>query len=141
MTHEHEEIRNLLGRYGEVMDAGDWVALGALFTHGELQDDKGRVIARGAAAVTELWTMMVRLHDGSPRTRHLVTGPIIEIDDDSASCRSTFAVLQQVGDGPLKPIAAGRYRDTFSADGGWHFTSRQFFLDQEGDMSQHMVDL
>ena len=142
MTEAHEAIRNLLGTYCEVMDAGDWVALGALFTTGQLQDDKGRAIAHGAAAVTELWTSMVRLYDGSPRTRHLVTGPVIEVTGETATCRSSFAVLQQVGDGPLRPVAAGRYRDAFACiDGRWHFVSRQFLLDQEGDMSQHMVDL
>jgi 3-phenylpropionate/cinnamic acid dioxygenase small subunit len=141
VSEAHEAVRNLLGSYCEAMDAGDWMAFGALFERGELQDERGRVIARGAAAVTDLWTRMVRLHDGSPRTRHLVTGPVIEVDGGTATCRSSFAVLQQVGDGPLQPIAAGRYRDTFSADGGWHFTSRQFLLDQEGDLSQHMVDL
>jgi ketosteroid isomerase-like protein len=138
----YEAIRNLLGTYCEVMDAGDFVALGELFADGVLQDDKGREIARGAEAVTSLWSAMVRLYDGSPRTRHLVTGPVIEVDGESATCRSSFAVLQQVSGGPLEPVAAGRYRDEFACTHGrWHFTTRQFFLDQEGDMSRHMVDL
>ena len=142
MSDAHEAVRNLLGTYCEVMDAGDWTALGALFADGVLLDDRGRVIAHGAAAVTDLWTLMVHLHDGSPRTRHLVSGPVIEVAGDRATCRSSFLALQQVADGPLQPVAAGRYRDEFACTGGrWHFTSRQFFLDQEGDMSRHMVDL
>ncbi len=141
MSEAHEAIRNLLGIYCEVMDTGDWHALGGLFADGELLDDKGRVIARGSTAVTELWSRMVRVHDGSPLTRHLVTGPVIHVDGDRATCRSGFLTLQKAPGGPLQPVAAGRYRDTFSAGDGWHFTSRQFFLDQEGDMSQHMVDL
>jgi ketosteroid isomerase-like protein len=142
VSEAHEAIRNLLGSYCEVMDAGDWDGLGALFAQGALLDDKQREIARGAAAVTALWTAMVRRYDGSPRTRHLVSGPIIEVDGDTATCRSSFLALQQVDGGPLQPLAAGRYRDTFAImDGRWQFTSRQFFLDQEGDLSQHMVDL
>lgn len=142
MSEAHEAIRNLLGSYCEVMDAGDWDGLGALFAQGALLDDKEREIARGAAAVTALWTAMVRRYDGSPRTRHLVSGPIIEVDGDTATCRSSFLALQQVDGGSLRPLAAGRYRDTFATmDGRWQFTSRQFFLDQEGDLSQHMVDL
>ena len=138
----YEAIRNLLGTYCQVMDAGDWQGLGELLADAELQDEQGRVIARGATAVTTLWTHMVRLYDGSPRTRHLVTGPVIEVEGDTAVCRSSFAVLQQVEGGPLQSVAAGRYRDTFAAtDGRWHFTSRQFFLDQEGDMREHKVDL
>ena len=142
MSDAHEAIRNLLGTYCEVMDAGDWDALGALFADGVLIDDRGREIARGQAAVTALWTAMVRLYDGSPRTRHLVSGPIIEVDGARATSRSSYVAMQQVGDGPLQAVAAGRYRDEFSVvDGRWHFTSRQFLLDQEGDMSQHLVDL
>jgi hypothetical protein len=139
---EYEEIRNLLGIYCEVMDAGDFEGLGALFAHGRITDDKGREIARGAAAVTDLWSAMVRRYDGSPLTRHLVTGPIIEVDGDSATCRSSFLVVQKPPGGDLMLVASGRYRDTFGVTAGrWHFVERQFFLDQEGDMSRHMVDL
>ena len=139
---DFEEIRNLLGTYCEVMDAADWTGLGKLFADGHLVDEQGREIARGADAVTALWTAMVRVYDGSPRTRHLVSGPVITVREDTAMCRSSFAVLQQGTDGTLRPIAAGRYRDTFACtDGTWHFTERQFFLDQEADMSQHTRDL
>lgn len=142
MSEAHEAIRNLLGTYCEVMDAGDFTALGEMFADGRLTDERGRQIAAGAEEVTQLWTAMVRLYDGSPRTRHLVTGPVIEVDGSTASCRSSFAVLQHQPSGPLIPVAAGRYRDSFTCtDGRWHFTVRQFFLDQTGDMSMHMVDL
>src|SRR4051794_13137471 len=103
-------MQNLLGRDCEGMDAGDWPGVGALFADGVLTDGgSGAEVARGAAAVAALYGGMVVLHDGSPRTRHLTTNPVIEVDGDEASCRSSFAVLQQVGDGPLAPIAAGRY--------------------------------
>jgi 3-phenylpropionate/cinnamic acid dioxygenase small subunit len=138
----YEAIRNLLGTYCEVMDKGDWDALGGLFAEGVLLDEQGREIARGQQAIAALWTAMVRRYDGSPRTRHLVTGPIIEVDGDTAVCRSSFLALQQPPEGTLIPVAAGRYRDEFACTAGiWHFTSRQFFLEQEGDMTQHMVDL
>jgi ketosteroid isomerase-like protein len=138
----YEAIRNLLGTYCEVMDAGDFDGLGALFAKGKITDPRGRDIARGQEAIAALWKAMVRVYGGSPRTRHLVTGPVIEVDGDTATCRSSFAVLQTFDDGSLNPVAAGRYRDTFGfLDGRWCFTERQFFLEQEGDMSQHMVDL
>lgn len=135
----HEEIRNLLGRYCEVMDAGDWAALGALFASGRLADGQGNEVAAGATAVAGLYAGMVVLHDGSPRTRHLTTNPVIEVSGDEATCRSSFAVLQQVGDGPLVPVAAGRYRDRFlRTDGAWHFAERAFSLDQVGDLTAHL---
>jgi 3-phenylpropionate/cinnamic acid dioxygenase small subunit len=139
-TSAYDEIRNLLGRYCEVMDAGDWAGLGALFAAGVLTDGAGNEVARGAEAVAALYAGMVQLYDGSPRTRHLTTNPVIEVHGDRAVCRSSFAVLQQVGDGPLAPVAAGRYRDEFvRSDGTWRFSVRAFHLDQVGDTSQHLV--
>ena len=135
----YEEVRNLLGRYCEVMDAADWDGLGALFAHGRLTDGEGTEVAAGAEAVARLYAGLVLLHDGSPRTRHLTTNPVITVNGDVATCRSSFAVLQQVGDGPLQPVAAGRYRDSFRrTDGAWHFVERAFHLDQVGDTSQHL---
>jgi 3-phenylpropionate/cinnamic acid dioxygenase small subunit len=120
-ANAHEAIRNLLGR---------------------ITDPKGRAIAAGQDEITGLWKAMVRVYDGSPRTRHLVSGPIIEVEGERATCRSSFVVLQTFVDGSLNTIAAGRYRDTFAIHNDlWCFTERQFFLDQEGDMSQHMRDL
>jgi 3-phenylpropionate/cinnamic acid dioxygenase small subunit len=142
MSEAYEAIRNLLGTYCEVMDAGDWDGLGALFAHAGFTDENGTEITSGARGVAKLYGVMVQLHDGSPRTRHLVSGPVIEVDGGEAVCRSSFLVVQQVGEGPLQAIAAGRYRDTFAVvDGSWCFTGRQFFLEQRGDLSSHMVGL
>ena len=137
----YEAIRNLLGTYCRLIDAGDFTALGALFRDGVLLDDKGRIAAKGAEAATALWTGLVkRYDDGTPRTRHTTSNPVIELDGDNAECLSSFVVFQQV-DARLEAIAAGRYRDTFVyADGSWRFASRQFFLDQLGDVSNHMVE-
>ena len=138
----YEQIRNLLGTYCEVMDAADWDGLGELFAEGRITDEKGRVIAAGREDVTHLWRAMVHLYGGSPCTRHIVTGPIIEVSDTSATCRSSFLVAQKVPDGELHLVAAGRYLDSFSVrNGRWAFAERVFFLDQEGDMSRHLVDL
>lgn len=136
----HEEVRNLLGTYCEVMDAADWAGLGALFGRGRLTDGAGEEIARGADGVERLYASMVVLHGDSPRTRHLTTNSVIAVDGDVATCRSSFLVLQQVDDGPLLAVAAGRYRDRFArTNGAWHFTERAFHLDQAGDLSQHLV--
>lgn len=140
MTPPYEAVRNLLGTYCQLIDAGDFDALGELFTEAVLLDDRGREAARGAASATALWNALIKRYDGSPRTRHTVSAPVIEVDGDTAVCRSSYVVFQQTGAGRLEPICAGRYRDTFAcSDGQWRFASRQFFLDQMGDMSQHMV--
>ena len=139
MSEAHEQIRNLLGRYCEAMDAADWPGVGALFAGGALTDEDGGDVARGADAVAALYRGMVQLYDGTPRTRHLTTNAVIEVDGDTATCRSAFLVLQQLDDGPLQPIAAGRYRDRFACTAGeWAFTERAFVLEQIGDLSHHL---
>ncbi|HUR51437.1 MAG TPA: nuclear transport factor 2 family protein [Mycobacteriales bacterium] len=139
----YEAIRNLLGTYCRLIDAGDFTALGELFAEGVLLDERGRVAAKGAEAATALWTAVVRVYDdGTPHTRHTTQNPVIELHEDgTAVCLSSFVVFQQVAS-RLETIVAGRYRDTFGArDGVWHFTSRQFFLDQVGDVSHHMAGM
>ncbi len=139
MSEAHEQIRNLLGRYCEAMDAADWPAVGALFAAGALADEDGGDVARGADAVAALYRGMVQLYDGTPRTRHLTTNAVIEVSGDTATCRSAFLVLQQLDGGPLQPIAAGRYRDRFACRAGtWAFVERAFVLEQIGDLSHHL---
>jgi hypothetical protein len=136
-----DEIRNLLGRYCERIDLGDFAGVGALFEHGALADGSGRELARGAEAVAAFYEAGTRLHDGSPRTKHLVTNVVLDVDDAAgqARARSSYLVLQQVDAGPLQPIITGRYEDAFErAAGGWRFTERRFFVDLVGDLSRHL---
>jgi hypothetical protein len=135
-----DEIRNLLGRYCDAMDGGDFAAVGALFERGRRADEHGTALAEGAAAVERFYAAGTRLHDGSPRTKHLVTNTVVDLaaDDRRAIARSSYLVLQQVPGGPLQPIITGRYEDHLSADDGWHFVERRFFVDLMGDLSQHL---
>jgi len=83
-----------------------------------------------------------RYEDGTPRTRHVVTNAIIEVDEtgNRASCRSLFTVLQQTPQLPLQIIITGRYRDAFErVDGSWRFATRHMILDQLGDLRQHLL--
>ncbi|WP_088310657.1 nuclear transport factor 2 family protein [Novosphingobium sp. B 225] len=134
-------ITNLLYRYAELMDAGNLAGTAALFDHARI------ILAQGyetdSAGLLEVWKERVMIHPcGTPRTRHVVTNPIIEIDEaaGAASCRSYYTVLQQTETLPLQIIAAGRYHDTFArVDGVWRFASRDYSLfDMQGDLSQHL---
>ena len=142
VSEAHEEIRNLLGRYCEAMDGADWPAVGALFARARLTEEHGHVVAEGAEAVQALYEGGTRLHDGSPGTRHVTSGSIIELDPDGrgASVRSSYVVLQAAPGLPLQPIISGRYRDRFApGPDGWHFTERCFLVDQVGDLSHHLT--
>jgi 3-phenylpropionate/cinnamic acid dioxygenase small subunit len=138
-----DEIRNLLGRYCEIMDAADWAALGELFADGQLATEDGTVFAAGADAVRRRYEQGTRLYDGSPRTCHVTANSIVDIDidrGDTASARSSYVVFQQVDGFALQPIITGRYRDDFvRRDSSWRFARRTFIVDHVGDLSHHLT--
>jgi 3-phenylpropionate/cinnamic acid dioxygenase small subunit len=134
-------IANLLYHYAELMDGGRLEEVAALFDHAAITMGDGRVV-HGAAPMLEQWRAYVRIHPcGTPRTKHVITNPIIEVDGDRASCRSYYTVFQQTGTLPLQAICAGRYHDTFARAGGvWRFATRDYaLLDMTGDLSQHLL--
>jgi len=141
-----DAIRNLLGRYCELIDVGDFDGVGELFADGVLADEHGNELARGAAGVADMYRRVDKLHDGSPRTKHLVTNTVIEFDDDGngATARSSYLALQATDGFPLQPIITGGYRDRFVHDEGgeWHFSERRFSVDLVGDLKAHLnIDL
>lgn len=138
------EITNLLYRYGALVDAGDYAGIGRLLAHAVVTDASGRLELRGADAVRELYERSTRLYPetGTPRTKHVISNPIVEIDEttDSARCTSQYVVYQQTESLPLQPIVAGHYEHAFSrVDGAWRITSHRFFVDLVGDLSQHLL--
>lgn len=134
-------ITQLLYRYAERIDAGDLAGAAAMFAH-------ARVVLRGghevdSATLLAMWQKRVVIHPcGTPRTKHVVTNPIVEVSEavGTASCRSCYTVLQQTETLPLQVIATGRYFDTFEqVDGVWRFASRDYsHFDMQGDLSQHL---
>jgi ketosteroid isomerase-like protein len=140
MSDAHEQIRNLLGRYCERMDAGDFAGLAALFAAATLADENGNVFATGADEIRTMWEQQTILYDGTPRTRHITANPVIGVDGDSAQCTSSYVVFQGTDGQPLQPIATGRYADTFARDDGgqWRFAQRRYAIDHVGDLSHHL---
>ena len=134
-------IPNLLYTYAELMDAGDFAGAAQMFRHATIVSRGERI--SGEEAIVEMWRGWMRLHDGQPRTRHITTNPIIELDDDGqgASCRSQYTVLQATERLALQPIISGRYRDRFRLiDGAWCFVEREYAeIDLVGDLSDHLL--
>jgi hypothetical protein len=84
--------------------------------------------------------MVRRYPDGTPRTKHVTTNVMVEVDGDTATARSYYTVMQQTEVLPLQPIICGRYHDTFTNQGGhWRFADRLIFSDLIGDLSQHLL--
>ena len=84
----------------------------------------------------------IRHPDGTLRTKHVITNPILEVDEErgTASCRSYYTVFQQTGTLALQPIISGRYQDRFErVEGRWRFCERDYTkVDLVGDLSQHL---
>lgn len=130
------EITELLYRYAELIDAGDFDGVGNLLGHGNFMGVAG---AEAIAALFAKTTRRFPQHGNTPRTRHLVLNPIVELDGDTARARSTFCVVQQTDTVPLQPIVVGRYADTFARDdNGWYFTERVVDVQMVGNVSDHL---
>jgi len=136
-----DQIRNLLGEYCWRIDQADFAGVGELFDSGTLASEDGYVFARGAAEVEAWYAGGTLLHDGSPRTKHIVADTVIEEQaaDGSVLVRSAYVVLQGVDGNPPRPIITGRYLDTFRRHDShtWHFSERRFIVDLIGDLSRH----
>ncbi len=144
MKADQEQVADLIYAYAERLDGGDFAGLGNLFARATLRSHRsGQVgngnVHTGAEAVQQLYQSRVRLYDGVPCTKHVTTNLTIEIQDDAATARSYFAVLQARPELPLQAIIAGRYHDTFARDGaGWFFRDRLILVDLIGDMRFHL---
>ena len=136
------QIENLLYRYAELVDAGDFDGMADLLAQATVGgfDDPGGV--RGRDGIARLFhTTTVRHEDGTPRTKHVTTNVIVEVDEggETATARAYFTVFQALPGMPLQPIVAGRYRDRFALGPvGWAFTERRFAVDLVGDVSRHL---
>lgn len=138
-------ITDLLYRYAELIDAGDFDGVGQLLNRCTIGAPGSPTLA-GADAIAGLYGATTRRYpdsaggQGTPRTRHLVLNPIVDVGDDSASARSTFCVVQATDVLPLQPIVVGRYYDTFARDdAGWYFAVRVMDVEFAGDTSAHLL--
>lgn len=136
-----QQIKNLIYRYAELIDAGDLAGVAALLERARLLGPDGAEQGKGPDSIEAIYRGFTRLYpDGTPLSHHVTTNIILEVDGDSASARSYFTVLQATPDLPLQPVIAGRYHDTFSRDaGGWYFSSRQMLPRLAGDLSAHLL--
>lgn len=137
---DRDEITELVHAYARLLDAGDLDGVAALFEDAVWRADSTGQEARGVAQVRALYDG-VRLYDGSPRTKHLMTNLDVEVEPGGAlaTARSSFTVLQGVTPGePIQVVLAGQYLDRFlRTQGRWRFAERRIVVDLVGDLSRH----
>jgi 3-phenylpropionate/cinnamic acid dioxygenase small subunit len=141
MTSDEQAICNLLYLYAERIDRGDIEGMARLFEHASYRagDEPAIHDWRQVAALNK--SLILLYDDGTPKTQHVTTNALIELDASgaSASARSRFTVLQAAPEQSLQVIVAGRYHDRFEKHAGaWRFSSRHIFMDLIGDLTRHL---
>lgn len=136
----YRAIARLIATYAEVVDDGDFAAVGVLLADATFEGGAGSVTGRDAIEKMLVGTV-ITYDDGTPRTKHVTTNLAIEVDEaaGTAVSRSYFTALQALPDLPLQPIVSGRYYDRFERRGGqWRFVERRVQTDLVGDVSRHL---
>lgn len=145
----------LLARYAELMDAGDFAGVGALLSDAELATADGTVVATGAGEIQALYEATTRrFDDGTPHSAHVITNVIVEpvgpeadehADDGpdagaEIEVRSRFTVLQGTERLGLQPVVVGRYVDRMRRiEGRWRFVRRTMIPERWGDTGDHLT--
>jgi 3-phenylpropionate/cinnamic acid dioxygenase small subunit len=139
-TSSYRAIENLIARYAELVDDGDFPGLGILLADATFTGSGEPVSGRDAIEKMFRDTLIVYA-DGTPRTQHVTTNVAIEVDGQASTAvsRSYVTVLQALPDLPLQPIAGGRYHDRFERrEGQWRFVERRVHINLVGDVSRHL---
>jgi len=143
LISDERAIENLLYRYAELIDDGDFEGLARLFSEAIIKTPFSDDGFRGYEQALSMYQNATRLHDssGTPLTQHVISNCIIELtDESSATARSRFTVVQATPELPLQVIITGRYQDLFSkGNGQWHFRERVMQPQMMGDLSQHLM--
>lgn len=139
-----ETITALIYTYAERIDLGDFAGVAALFEHATLTFEGFGDAVSGREEIQRLYERTTRRYeDGTPKTKHVMTNLIVEVDEEGAhaNSRSYFTVLQAVpGALTLQPVIAGRYRHRYSCvDGHWRIDAMHIMIDLMGDLAHHML--
>lgn len=139
----YRAIENLIYTYAERIDAGDLEGVAELFRNAAIVAPAHDSRQQGYDEVLAMYRASCRIYPetGTPRTRHVTTNVVIEVEGETALSRSTFTVFQATGVLPLQPVICGRYHDTFRLrpDGRWEFSERAMQVDLVGDCSAHLL--
>ncbi|WP_308208377.1 nuclear transport factor 2 family protein [Actinacidiphila cocklensis] len=123
------------GRHRDFAGVGELFADDAVFTGG------GAPVHGGDGVAAMLRDSVIRYEDGTPRTHHVTTDIVVDVDEEAgtAASRARVTVFQALPDFPLQPVAAGRYSDRFAhRDGRRLFVERTVRIHLAGDLSRHL---
>ena len=142
---DHYEIEQLLYKYPECADTGNFAGVGELFQYCEMVvPGQANYRAPSVEAYTAYYAKWVRKFpdSGTPKTRHVMSNISISMDGapDRAKSRSYVSVFQGTDKLPLQPIVVGTYLDKFQkVDGKWRFVERFEDMELIGNCSEHLL--
>lgn len=140
-SHFVWDVHNLIYRYAELIDEGDFEGLGSLFSRGSLSFSPGGISLHGAVEVADFYQRVVQIDadTGTPRTVHRVYNSIITPASGGWQARSRYDVLHRVNDTEVKLVAFGRYFDTFQVVANeCCFKTRKVVSEFLGDTERHI---
>jgi hypothetical protein len=131
-------IKNLIFRYAELLNTGQFDAVGQLFEHGRIQVKGNPRVYEGAAEVAEMYRSTVNVPAGGPDSLLYTTNVQVSIDGGEAQAMAYFIAYHQRG-AALVPVVGGRYEDDFiRLDGEWWFRQRLMKVDLVGNLGEHL---
>ena len=91
----YRAIERLIATYAELVDDGDFGAVGRLLADATFTGGAGAV-SDGDAIEKMLRDIVIVYDDGTPRTKHVTTNLAIDVDEEAgaASSRAYFTVLR-----------------------------------------------
>ncbi|MDC0033894.1 nuclear transport factor 2 family protein [Alphaproteobacteria bacterium] len=124
-TQEEHDIANLLIRWGHARDSDDWDMLEACF-HGDASIHISWISASAREFVARSRTIAKQRSPGS-HTKHLITGPWIQINGDRAfsRCNVNLYVRAAIGGHEVDVESWFRFFDLLEQrDGVWRIVKR-----------------
>ncbi len=138
----YRQAQNLITRYAELVDDGDFDGLGAIFCRGVIQFVPGGLALHGRNEVAQFYrtTILIDQRSGTPGTVHQVSNVLVQPSGTGLQARSRYRVTLMQEGNPPQLIASGRYFDQFSIDQGQvYFLQRRVVSEYTGDLSHHLL--
>lgn len=126
--------------YCRLVDDGDFDGAARLCARATVKTSEG--VWHGEAEVRHLLAQ-IRLYDGRPRTKHLLSVCDIQFaeHEEAATALVYVLVLQATDDLPLRLVQAKRFADVFLKDGDrWYLSTRDASVGElDGDLRHHVA--
>jgi ketosteroid isomerase-like protein len=125
----HLAIRDLLDRYTASINVTDWVAVADVFTEDAVwevydPDDRPQFRFDGHAQIA---AGIRNLVNARGRIVQMASAPVIDVDGDRATARSTIHEVGRLPDGTGTVLFGTYYDDAVRGpDGEWRFARRRF---------------